>query len=61
VTAVTLRGDLLVQTGRRSGDGGPTIGSHTPPKTALFIGDGALNCNMQDFHVIITQLTLPGV
>ncbi len=37
MTAVTRRGGCPGQTGRRSGDSGPTIGSHTPPKTAIFI------------------------
>jgi hypothetical protein len=37
VGAALLRGDRPGQTGRRS-----EIGSHTPPKTAIFIGGGEL-------------------
>jgi len=37
VTAVTLRGDLRVETHRRS-----EIGSHTPPQSAIFIDLGDL-------------------
>ncbi|HVN80966.1 MAG TPA: hypothetical protein VMW38_18395 [Terriglobia bacterium] len=36
VTAVTRRAGSPVQTDRRSGVSGPTIGSHTPPKTTIF-------------------------
>ena len=37
VTAVTRHGELPGQTGRRS-----EIGSHTPPKTSIFIRGGDL-------------------
>ncbi len=42
VDAALRRGDPTGQTDRRSGDSGPTIGSHTPPKTAVFICGGDL-------------------
>jgi hypothetical protein len=56
VGAVLLRGDLSVQTGRRSGDSGPTIGSHTPPKTVIFIHRGELEKVMANFCASLTWL-----
>ena len=42
VDAALRRGELPGQTDRRSGDSGPTIGSHASPKTAIFIGSSDL-------------------
>ncbi|HVN80079.1 MAG TPA: hypothetical protein VMW38_13865 [Terriglobia bacterium] len=42
VAAALRRGGSQGQIGRRSGDSGPTIGSHANPQTAIFICGGEL-------------------
>jgi hypothetical protein len=49
VGAALRRGDQPGQIGRRSGDSGPTFGSHTPPKATIFIGGGELEKLMGHF------------
>ncbi len=50
VAAALRRGGCRGQTGRRSGDSGPTSGSHTPPKTAIFIRGSEVEKVMGHFH-----------
>jgi len=50
VAAALRRGGSPVQTARRSGDSGPTIGSHAPPMPAISICGSQLEKVMRHFH-----------
>jgi hypothetical protein len=51
VVAALRRGELPGQTGRRS-----EIGSHTPPKTAIFIGRDELNKSWRTSMAFVIEL-----